>query len=36
MRTGGGFVIAPAKDIMSNVPFENALALIDSLRLQEF
>lgn len=34
MRKGGGFVIAPAKEIMSNIPIENAIALIDSLRLQ--
>jgi uroporphyrinogen decarboxylase len=36
MRKGGGFVIAPAKEIMSNVPFENAVMLIDSLREQAF
>ena len=36
MRTGGGFVISPAKEIMSNVSLKNALALIDSLRLQKF
>ena len=32
----GGLVAAPAKEIMSNVPFENAVALIDALRLQDF
>jgi uroporphyrinogen decarboxylase len=36
LRKGGGFVIAPVKEIMPNVPFENAIALIDSLRLQNF
>ncbi len=35
MRKGGGFIIAPAKEIMENVPIENAIALIDSLRLQQ-
>jgi hypothetical protein len=31
MGAGGGYVVAPAKPILSGVPLANAVALIDTI-----
>ena len=35
MAVGGGYIMAPAKQIMPGVPLENAVALIDAIVRQD-